>query len=111
MKNLFFFLAAIAFAGCGQGNDGKSSRSTDEMERLMEINKKSCIKAVMSQRMVDSATATEFCDCTIGKMFQMYSNQEILRWNELSREEQIRRENEINAGCEHILNDDSTPDE
>ncbi|MCD4736364.1 MAG: hypothetical protein K8R53_09990 [Bacteroidales bacterium] len=100
MKKLFLFIFAIAILGCNQVSKNSNNK---ESERLKEINMKSCISALVTSQMADSATASEFCECSINKMFEMYSTEEIMKWNELSREEKIKREEKINQDCNHIL--------
>lgn len=103
MKKLFLIIITISLLGCNQISRNNSTTNSKETDRLMEINKKGCLKALLANQIADSAIAAEFCECSINKMFELYSTEEIMRWNELSREEKIKRENIINQDCNHIL--------
>lgn len=107
MKKALLFIAIIALAACGQ-RSGSTGDNPSDIQKLKDINKKSCINAMMNSKMADSATAVEFCDCYINKMFEMYSYEEIMQWSELSRDERIARENRINADCQYILDTNDT---
>lgn len=94
----------LVVLSCNQtSNKETKNANEDEMARLKEINIKSCIKALLLSNITDTATAKEFCECSMNKMFEKYSYEEILNWNELSHEEQMRREEIINKDCEQIL--------
>jgi hypothetical protein len=98
-KILFLFiLLAIASGSCSPG--GGSER---KIARLREINKKSCMQAWLSARVADSATVSAYCDCFVGKMFELYSYEEILRWGDLPSDERQRREAMIEKECGDIL--------
>ncbi|MBN1339665.1 MAG: hypothetical protein JXA03_10100 [Bacteroidales bacterium] len=108
MKKILLFVAIITMAACGQRMGAGDNGNAEDFERLKEFNKKSCIKAMINSRMADSVVAAEYCDCTIEKMFELYSYEEIMQWGQLSRDERIARENKINEGCLYILESKDT---
>lgn len=75
----------------------------DNVARLKEINVKSCMSGLIQNNLADSATAKDYCECKVNKMFEAYSVEEIIRWGELSREERDKREFEITKDCEGLL--------
>lgn len=103
MKKLIFLLLISLALGCNQNRQAGDTGDNRKAETLKEANIKGCMKAILNTYPVDSVTAEEFCECSINRMFELYSYEEILKWGELSRTERMERENKINKECNHLL--------